>query len=120
MNFKELADRTESYIIDRRRYYHAHPELSNEEKETTNAIVKDLEEIGLEIAFPDMRLFDHDPCKCFYHEVFRVAPVVVIAVQKDGQAVAVADHQLVIGGLIAGQICIIQFAVISHMRRPPF
>ncbi len=48
MNFKELADRTESYIIDRRRYYHAHPELSNEEKETTNAIVKDLEDIGLE------------------------------------------------------------------------
>ena len=48
MNFRDLAAKTERYIIDRRRYYHAHPELSQEEKETTNAIVKDLEEMGLE------------------------------------------------------------------------
>lgn len=48
MNFRDLAAKTERYIIERRRYYHAHPELSQEEKETTNAIVKDLEEMGLE------------------------------------------------------------------------
>ena len=31
MNFKELAQQTESYIIERRRYYHQHPELSEAE-----------------------------------------------------------------------------------------
>jgi len=48
MNFRELAEKTESYIIERRRYYHANPELSQQEKETTNAIVADLEAMGLE------------------------------------------------------------------------
>ncbi|MBQ3588084.1 MAG: amidohydrolase, partial [Oscillospiraceae bacterium] len=49
MNFRELAEKTESYIIERRRYYHANPELSMQEKETTNAIVADLEAMGLEV-----------------------------------------------------------------------
>ena len=49
MNFRELAEKTESYIIDRRRYYHQHPELSEQEKNTTAAIVKDLEALGLEV-----------------------------------------------------------------------
>ncbi len=49
MNFRELAEKTESYIIDRRRYYHQHPELSEQEKNTTAAIVKDLEAMGLEV-----------------------------------------------------------------------
>ena len=49
MNFRELAEKTESYIIDRRRYYHQHPELSEQEKNTTAAIVKDLQAMGLEV-----------------------------------------------------------------------
>ena len=49
MNFRELAEKTESYIIDRRRYYHQHPELSEQEKNTTSAIVKDLQAMGLEV-----------------------------------------------------------------------
>lgn len=48
MNFKELAQQTESYIIERRRYYHRHPELSEAEYETTKAIIADLKEMGLE------------------------------------------------------------------------
>ncbi len=48
MNFRELAEKTESYIIENRRYLHAHPELSEREVETTNYLVAKLEELGLE------------------------------------------------------------------------
>ncbi len=34
MDIKALADKYNDYIIERRRYYHTCPELSNEEKET--------------------------------------------------------------------------------------
>ncbi len=53
MNFKILAEETEQYIIDKRRFYHACPEVSWQEVETTKAIVKDLEEMGLTV-----KLFD--------------------------------------------------------------
>ena len=50
----ELAKANEAYIIDRRRYYHAHPEPSMQEVETTRAIAKDLEALGIEYkTFPD-------------------------------------------------------------------
>ncbi len=47
MNYKLLAKQTEDYIIKKRRFYHSIPELSWQEKETTKAIIKDLEELGL-------------------------------------------------------------------------
>lgn len=47
MDIKALAQRFESYIIDRRRYYHACPELSGEEVETTKQLKADLEAIGI-------------------------------------------------------------------------
>lgn len=47
MDIKALAEKYEDYIIDRRRYYHAHPELSGEEKETRAQIHKDLNEMGI-------------------------------------------------------------------------
>ena len=31
MNFKNLAEQNENWIIEQRRYFHAHPELSFEE-----------------------------------------------------------------------------------------
>ena len=37
MDIKALADKYNDYIIERRRYYHTCPELSNEEKETRAA-----------------------------------------------------------------------------------
>lgn len=49
MNIKALAEKHEAYIIERRRYYHAHPELSGEEKETRAALKKDLEAMGVEV-----------------------------------------------------------------------
>ena len=53
-NIWEMAKANEEYIIDRRRYYHAHPEPSMQEVETTKAIAKDLEALGIEYkTFPD-------------------------------------------------------------------
>ena len=47
MNFKNLAEQNENWIIEQRRYFNAHPELSFEEKNTTGQIGKLLEEMGL-------------------------------------------------------------------------
>ena len=47
MNFRDMAEQNESWIIEQRRYFHAHPELSFEEKNTTHEIGKCLEEMGL-------------------------------------------------------------------------
>ena len=47
MNFKAMAEENESWIIEQRRYFHAHPELSFAEKNTTQQIGKLLEEMGL-------------------------------------------------------------------------
>ncbi len=47
MNTKETAKKYESYIIDQRRYFHMHPELSFEEFETTDYIAKELDKMGI-------------------------------------------------------------------------
>ena len=44
MNFRDIAEQNENWIIEQRRYFHAHPELSFEEKNTTGQIGKLLEE----------------------------------------------------------------------------
>ena len=43
MDIKALAEKYESYIIEQRRWFHAHPELSWEEFKTTDAIAAQLE-----------------------------------------------------------------------------
>ena len=43
MNFRDIAEQNENWIIEQRRYFHAHPELSFEEKNTTHEIGKCLE-----------------------------------------------------------------------------
>lgn len=48
MLLKDLAKQNNDYIVDRRRYYHRHPELSRHEVETTKAIVQDLKAMGIE------------------------------------------------------------------------
>ena len=54
MNIKEAAERHNDYIIAQRRRFHAHPELSFEEKETTAAIKGELEAMGIAVeTFPD-------------------------------------------------------------------
>lgn len=47
MNIREMAEKIEPYIIERRRYYHEHPEESFKEIKTTQQIKKDLEEMGI-------------------------------------------------------------------------
>ena len=42
MDIKALAEKYDSYVIDRRRFYHTCPELSWEEKETVGLIKADL------------------------------------------------------------------------------
>lgn len=52
MNIKDLAEKYNDYIIEQRRWFHQYPELSMQEENTTKAIVKELENIGI-------------PVKCF-------------------------------------------------------
>lgn len=42
MDIKKLAEKYDDYIIEQRRYFHQHPELSFEEKETTQALKNSL------------------------------------------------------------------------------
>ena len=48
-DIKALAAKYNDYIVERRRYYHARPELTEHEAETTEAVVKDLEAMGLPV-----------------------------------------------------------------------
>lgn len=49
MDIKKLAEKYDDYIIEQRRYFHQRPELSFEEKETTQALKKQLEDMGIEV-----------------------------------------------------------------------
>ena len=54
MKIKELAEKYNDYIIDQRRWLHAHPELSLQEVNTTAHLVEELEKMGIEvITFPN-------------------------------------------------------------------
>lgn len=50
---QELAEQIESYLIEKRRYFHAHPELSGNEVATTAAIAAELDALGVEYALPN-------------------------------------------------------------------
>ena len=45
---KAAADRAEPYVIEMRRYFHAHPEVSTKEYETSKRIGEELTKMGLE------------------------------------------------------------------------
>ena len=47
MDIKALAQEAAPYIVDRRHYYHQHPELTCEEKETRAHIHQDLVDMGI-------------------------------------------------------------------------
>lgn len=49
---QQLGADTEPYIIDRRRHFHAHPEPSLHEVETTAAIARELDEMGIPYTRP--------------------------------------------------------------------
>lgn len=50
---QELAARVEPYLIEKRRFFHAHPELSGEEVNTTAAIAQELDAMGIDYALPN-------------------------------------------------------------------
>lgn len=50
---QELAAQIESYLIEKRRYFHAHPELSGDEVATTAAIAAELDALGVEYVLPN-------------------------------------------------------------------
>ncbi len=49
MNFKEMALAEEQYILEQRRWLHAHPELGTKEFKTTEHIVNELKSFGIEV-----------------------------------------------------------------------
>lgn len=49
MDIRQLAEQYNDYIIEQRRWFHQHPELSYEEKETTKRLQKQLEEMGVPV-----------------------------------------------------------------------
>ena len=42
MHSRDLIEQYKGYVQDWRRYFHKHPELSNEEFETTKTLAKEL------------------------------------------------------------------------------
>ena len=42
MHSRDLIDQYKGYVHNLRRYFHKHPELSNEEFETTKTLAKEL------------------------------------------------------------------------------
>ncbi len=49
MHSRDLIEQYKTYVQDWRRYFHKHPELSNEEFETTKILAKELESMGVEV-----------------------------------------------------------------------
>ena len=48
MHSRDLIEQYKGYVQDWRRYFHKHPELSNEEFETTKTLAKELGSMGVE------------------------------------------------------------------------
>ena len=46
---KETVKKYEGKVLDLRRHFHMHPEISWNEKETTKRVAKELEEMGISI-----------------------------------------------------------------------
>ncbi|HPS80860.1 MAG TPA: amidohydrolase, partial [Candidatus Limiplasma sp.] len=49
MQIEKLARELEPYLMDKRRYFHRHPELSWQETATTEALAEELNAMGLEV-----------------------------------------------------------------------
>ena len=49
MHSRDLIEQYKDYVQEWRRYFHKHPEISNEEFETTKTLAKELESMGVEV-----------------------------------------------------------------------
>ena len=85
MNFKEAAQQTENYIIRNRRYLHEHPELSEKEEKTTEYIVKELKDLGLE-----PRRFEN--CYGCYVDIKGNKPGKIVALRADIDALPIKEE----------------------------
>ena len=86
MDIKELAEKYEDYLIERRRYYHAHPETSHNEKETRAQIRKDLEAMGI----TDIREMEH--CYGLTARIHGGKPGKTVALRTDIDALEIKEE----------------------------
>ena len=47
LDFKALAEKNHDYVVEMRRYFHAHPELSRQEVNTSKKICEELDKMGV-------------------------------------------------------------------------
>lgn len=93
---QELAARIEPYLIDKRRFFHAHPELSGEEVNTTAAIAQELDAMGIEYALPND--FIPGPAPAHYTESENLA-----SLKEAGKAFVRQDVEAQGGSTISSQ-----------------
>ena len=77
MDIQTLAKEAEPYIIERRRFYHKHPELTFEEKETRASIHRDLEALGI------TDICDFDNCYGLTANIHGTRPGKTVALRTD-------------------------------------
>lgn len=93
---QELAARIEPYLIEKRRFFHAHPELSGEEVNTTAAIAQELDAMGIEYALPND--FIPGPAPAHYTESENLA-----SLKEAGKAFVRQDVETQGGSTISSQ-----------------
>ena len=49
MNFKNAAEAAKDYVVEQRRWFHQHPELSWQEFKTTDKIEQELKKMGYDV-----------------------------------------------------------------------
>lgn len=86
MKIKELAEKYSDYIVNCRRAYHAYPELSGEEKETTAKLKSDLEALGI----TDIRLMKG--CYGLTADIHGDKPGKTVALRADIDALSVHEE----------------------------
>ncbi len=86
MKIKALAEAYAPYIVERRRFYHACPELSGEEKETTAKIKADLEALGI------TDIHEMKDVYGLYADLHGAKPGKVVALRADIDALSVHEE----------------------------
>ena len=56
MDIKKMVKDNNDYIVEMRRHFHANPELSFEEFETTKTIASELDKMGISYEIPEKGL----------------------------------------------------------------
>lgn len=87
MNIRKLAEKNRNYIIERRRYYHQHPELSLKEYDTTEAIRSDMETIASEegvSSYLEIRTFEDYPGLTSMLDTGRPGKTILLRADIDG------------------------------------